>query len=281
MIEDIFKGRRERRLKLWQEVLLIGGGLFVLGLVILALTENPNLFPTVVLAGSFVVPVTFVAFFWTNRQFSRLTLADIGLSFIYGGALSLLLAGIVLPLFVRQLDLPTLFLAAGIEELAKIFVVIALVRWRKHVSEMNGIIIGASVGMGFAALESAGYSFTAFLESGGSLSLTVLLTLFRALLSPAGHGVWTAILAGVLFLESSPFRFRLTPKVLLAFLGVTFLHALWNSLSLLLVGFGLSGLAVLAGQLAIAGLGLLVLAWLWREAKRRQAWAEKRGEQMD
>jgi RsiW-degrading membrane proteinase PrsW (M82 family) len=141
----------------------------------------------------------------------------------------------------------------------------ALVRFRRHISEQSGIIFGAAVGMGFAALESAGYSFSAFLETAGSLSLTVILTLFRALLAPAGHGVWTAILAGVLFLESAPYRFRLTRKVLLAFVAVSFLHGLWNSLPLLL-----TGPPVLVGQLVIAATGLLILAALWQQAKRRQ-----------
>lgn len=252
-------------MRVWQEVLLISGGLYVVGLVVLALTGNPNLFPAVVLVGSFAVPVTFVTFFWENRLFSRLTLPEVALSFLYGGALSIFLAGILEPIFIRQLTVSNLFAAALIEEATKILVLMALVRWRRHISELDGIILGAAVGMGFAALESTGYSFTAFLETAGSLSLTVLLTLFRALLAPTGHGVWTAILAGVLFLESAPFRFRLTTKVIFAYLGVSFLHGLWNSLPLLL-----GGPAVLISQILIAAAGLLILAALWEQAKRRQ-----------
>jgi RsiW-degrading membrane proteinase PrsW (M82 family) len=265
MIKEIFRGGGERRLKVWQEVLLITAGLYVVSLVVLATTGNPNLFPTVVLLGSFAVPVTFVTFFWENRRFSDLPWPQVGLSFLYGGALSILLAGVVEPIFIRRLTVGNLFLAGAIEEAAKILVLMALVRFRRHISEQSGIIFGAAVGMGFAALESAGYSFSAFLETAGSLSLTVILTLFRALLAPAGHGVWTAILAGVLFLESAPYRFRLTRKVLLAFVAVSFLHGLWNSLPLLL-----TGPPVLVGQLVIAATGLLILAALWQQAKRRQ-----------
>ena len=55
----------------------------------------------------------------------------------------------------------------------------------------DGIILGGAAGMGFAALESSGYVFTAFVDSGGSLSTLVLVTLLRGLLSPVGHGTPT------------------------------------------------------------------------------------------
>jgi len=256
--------------RLWPQVLLITGGLYVISLVILAITENPNLFPTVVLLGSFAVPVAFVSFFYDNKVFSNLTIEDVGLSFLYGGALSLLLAGITEPVFIRSLTLGNFLLAGLIEELAKILAVVAVTRRRKHVSELNGIIFGAAVGMGFAALESAGYSFTAFFQSGGSLSLTVLLTLFRALISPFGHGVWTAILAGILFRESAPHRFRFDLNFILAFISISFLHGLWNSLPLLLGMMSAPGLLIFLAQVVLAVLGLLILYYLWEDAKKRQ-----------
>lgn len=252
-------------MKQWQQVLLIFAGLFVLSLVVLILTGNPNLFPAVVLVGSFAVPVAFVTFFWENRRLSKLPLSAVTLSFLFGGMISLLLAGIIEPLFIPTLSLTTLLVAAAIEEAAKILAVIDVNRRALHVSELDGIIIGASVGMGFAALESAGFSFSAFLATGGSLSVSVIVTLLRALLSPLGHGVWTAILAGILYLESRPYRFRLTAKVFLAFLGVTTLHWFWNSLP-----FELSLIFALIGELVVAVVGILILYFLWRQAKNRQ-----------
>ena len=72
-----------------------------------------------------------------------------------------------------------------------------------------GLILGAAAGMWFAALESMGYAFTAFLSSQGSLSATVNMTLLRGILAPIGHGTWTAILASVLFREGSAGHFRI------------------------------------------------------------------------
>ena len=79
------------------------------------------------------------------------------------------------------------------------------------------LILGAAAGMGFASLESNGYAFVAFLQSHGSLSITVFVTLLRGLLSPLGHGTWTAILTGVLFRESAPNRFHITRRVIGAY----------------------------------------------------------------
>ena len=42
----------------WWRVLLIGLFFYLATLVALVLTDNPNLFPTVVMVGSFMIPLT-------------------------------------------------------------------------------------------------------------------------------------------------------------------------------------------------------------------------------
>ena len=69
----------------WWRVLLIGLFFYLATLVALVLTRNPNLFPTVVMVGSFMIPVTYVAFFYDHRHVSRLTVPVIARAFIYGG----------------------------------------------------------------------------------------------------------------------------------------------------------------------------------------------------
>ena len=68
------------------------------------------------------------------------------------------------PFFIRQLDLGAILKVGLIEEFAKILGVLAIARHRRHDSEMDGLILGGAAGMGFAALESNGYAFTAFLD---------------------------------------------------------------------------------------------------------------------
>jgi hypothetical protein len=54
--------------------------------------------------------------------------------------------------------------------------------------------------------------------------------LLRGLLAPVGHGLWTAILGGVLFSSSGREHFAVTWRLLWSYLGVSVLHALWDSM---------------------------------------------------
>jgi RsiW-degrading membrane proteinase PrsW (M82 family) len=192
------------------------------------------------------------------------------LSFFYGGVLGVLAASILEPIFIRQLDIFTVFTVGLIEEFAKILGVLIIARRWRHDQEMDGLILGAAAGMGFAALESNGYAFSAFLLSRGSLTAVVIVTLLRGILSPVGHGAWTAILASVLFRESDEKRFHINRKVLGAYFTVAILHGLWDGVPGLIAFLFSPGLDVFIGQSLIGGLGLLILWRRWREAKRLQ-----------
>lgn len=254
----------------WWRVFRNGFVLYVTGLIVLILSENPNIFPTVLMLGSFLVPATYVAFFYEHRHLSGLSVDTPALSFFYGGVLGLFSAALLEPIFISRLDFFTAFEVGLIEELAKILGVLVIARRRQHDSMLDGLILGAAAGMGFAALESTGYAFTAFLRSGGSLTTTVAVTLLRGLLSPLGHGTWTAILASVLFRESSPGRYHFNRKVIGAYLTVSLLHGLWDGVPSLINAFVGSGLDVLVGQSLVAATGLFILWRRWREAKRLQ-----------
>jgi protease PrsW len=252
----------------WWRVLLIGLALYVATLGALILSGNPNLFPTVVMLGNFLVPVTYVAFFYERRHLGTVTMPTTAMAFVYGGVLGVLAASLLEPIFIRSLNLLTLLLVALIEEFVKILGVLVVARRRRHDMELDGLVLGAAAGMGFAALESIGYAFTAFLQSGGSLSATVGVTLLRGVLSPVGHGTWTAILASVLFREGRAARFRLDWRVLVAYLAVVVLHYLWDALPGVISSFVSSGVDVAIGQAVVGGLGLLLLWRRWREANR-------------
>jgi len=95
-------------------------------------------------------------------------------------------------------------------------------------------------------------------------------TLLRGVLSPLGHGTWTAILAGVLFRETRGRRFRLDGAVIGAYLSVSLLHGLWDGLPGLLDSFLVPGADVLAALAVVSATGLVLLWWRWREAVRLQ-----------
>ena len=254
----------------WWRVLLTGFLFYMATLSALILTRNPILFPTVVMVGSFMIPITYVAFFYDRRHLSRLTVPKIAQGFIYGGLLGVLAASLLEPLFIRRLDFATAFGVGLIEEFVKILGILVIARHMRHDAEMDGLLLGVAAGMGFAALESNGYAFTAFLRSQGSLSTTVFVMLLRGVLSPIGHGTWTAILTSVLFRESRAGHFRFNSKVIGAYLSVSILHGLWDGLPGAITALFGPGLDVFAGQVLVGMIGFFILWRRWREAKRLQ-----------
>jgi RsiW-degrading membrane proteinase PrsW (M82 family) len=255
---------------LWWRVLMMGLIAFSTGIMVMVLTENPILFPTVLMLGSFAVPVTYVSFIYERRHLSRLTPSTIILSFFYGGVLGVFASALLEPIFIARLDFLTAFVVGLIEEFAKILGVLIIARHRRHDAELDGLILGAAAGMGFASMESSGYAFVAFLSSGGNLSLAVGVTLLRGILSPVGHGTWTAILASVLFRESAAGRFRINGKVLGAYLTVVILHGLWDGLPGVVSAVLSPGLDVFIGQAIVGGVSIFVLWRRWSEAQRLQ-----------
>ena len=239
---------------------------YFVGIAVLVLTSNPVLFPTVVMIGCFTIPIAYVAFFYERRHLSQLNMPTVARSFLYGGVWGVFSSALLEPLLIHELSFLSFFLIGLIEEFTKILGILLIVRRRKHNLELDGLILGAAVGMGFAALESTGYAFTAFLASQGSLSVTVALTLLRGFLSPVGHGTWTAILTGILFRENDAGRFRLNRRVLGAYLTVSILHGLWDGLPVLMAALFLPGLDILIGQACVGGIGLFILWRRWREA---------------
>ncbi len=256
---------------LWLRILSTALTFYVFSILVLGVTQNIVLFPTVILLGSFMVPIAYVAFFYERRHTTYLPIATVLLSFFYGGVVGVILTSTIEPIVVQNFDTPNFFLVGIVEEFSKIFAVYMIAKTRKHDSELSGIILGAATGMGYAALESMGYGFVAFLQSHGSISFTQEIILFRGLLSPIGHGTWTAILAGVLFRESSTRRFVINSKVTIAYLGVATLHGLWDSLPGILDGLVLSGLDYLLSEAVVGLAGIFILRALWRQAKRRQS----------
>ena len=180
----------------------------------------------------------------------------------------MLAASVLEPLFILQLDFVTAFGVGLNEEFVKVLGILIIARRLGHDSEMDRLLLEVAAGMGFAALESNGYAFSAFLRSGGSLTLTVFVTLLRGILSPIGHGAWTAILVSVLFCESRYGHFHINLKVIGAYLGVSILHGLLDGPPGAITALFRQSLDVFASQAAVGIVGLFVLWRRWREARR-------------
>ena len=117
-----------------------------------------------------------------------------------------------------------------IEEIGKGAVLLAVAHQVHHREPRDGMVLGAVVGAGFAAFESAGYALQTMLDNlDEQPSIDILeIEAFRAVLAPFGHITWTALLGGALFASSRGGRFHVTRRLVLTFLGVVTLHALWD-----------------------------------------------------
>ncbi|MFF1651761.1 PrsW family intramembrane metalloprotease [Streptomyces sp. NPDC058255] len=218
------------RAGLWRRCLGIGLALWALTAVVTYATKNTTLLPTLILLGSFLVPVTFVL--WAYERHGR----DLGVNlilgcFLTGGVLGVLGASVMEYYLLH----PSLWMYVGvglIEEAVKLAALMFVLRRQTRVRGLRaGLVLGASVGFGFAALESAGYAFNAAVSMRG-VDLRALLEteILRGVLDPFGHGLWTAIAGAVLLAYRRPNgRFRFPAPVLGTYLGVSLLHAFWDS----------------------------------------------------
>jgi len=266
--------RRTRRE--WLHVLLAGLGLFVVTTVVMFVTGNPNLYPTVIMLGNFLVPVVFVLYLYDHQHLSSLAPEMLARSFLIGGLLGVLGASVLEPLLIpppdnpsQGLTIPSAMLIGLIEEGCKIAAVMWVARRLRHNSAMDGLLLGAAVGMGFAALESTGYAFTAFVASRGEVTASLAVTVLRGLFAPFGHGVWTGILGAVLFRESRPHRFRITGAVILAYIFVSLLHGLWDGLPHTMFLVIPPGIPISMPSLVLSLLDIGVLAALYRQAEHQ------------
>jgi S1-C subfamily serine protease/RsiW-degrading membrane proteinase PrsW (M82 family) len=237
--------------------MFLGGlGLWVATVVVTFATGNVNLIPTIILLGSFLVPVAFVTYAFGHAD-HVVTAQRIFTAFVYGGVLGVLGASVLEAAFLRQPSGPAYAGVGLIEEAVKLAALWLLARRLPRYTMRDGIVLGAAVGFGFAAFESAGYAFNALFTAGGPSLLNLVETeLLRGILAPVGHGLWTAILGGALFrVAADRGRLRLSRVVLGTYLLVALLHGLWDAsrsiagwLTLVLTGTRVQWLLIRVGR---------------------------------
>jgi RsiW-degrading membrane proteinase PrsW (M82 family) len=219
-----------RRHGWWWKGLLAGLLLWGLSILVTVVTLNANLVPTLILIGSFLVPFA-VVLFAAERISRNFTVTHLIVAFFVSGVLGVLGASL---LESRLQATPLLYFAVGlIEEAVKAVLLIVVGRSLVPKTARQGALLGATVGAGFAAFESAGYAFNAAISSRGiSLSGLLQSEVVRALLTPLGHVLWTAVFGAALFAAARDGRrYRFTGGVIGVFVAVSILHALWDSMT--------------------------------------------------
>jgi protease PrsW len=217
--------------RLWLYVLVIGVVVLLVAAFVTEITGDTILVPNVIMVGSFLVPVCAVLFVLGLPRETHLSIEVLVLGFLAGGT-----AGVVVTAVTEIYVLPdvvgTNALIGLIEESGKILILLAVAQLVRTRVPRDGMVLGATVGAGFAAFETSGYALRVLIEHGDDHAILSILETeaFRGVLAPFGHITWTAILGGAVFASAwYTGRFRFDRRVALTMLGVIALHGCWDA----------------------------------------------------
>ena len=194
---------------------------------------NINFLPAMIMLGAFAIPVAVLMFFYEINLFRNIPFYKVIKYFVLGGALSLIFT-ILLSTIGFNMDIATYegaLMVGLVEEVAKA-VVVALFLFKSKKSNyiLDGLLIGAAVGAGFAAFETAGYILKFGLSSGNAAMLNIIK--LRGFLAPGGHVAWAAIEGGALMyvkgFDKLDKRHLSDKRFLLICLIPILLHGIWD-----------------------------------------------------
>jgi RsiW-degrading membrane proteinase PrsW (M82 family) len=252
----------------WFRVLISGLALFFATEQVLKVTENPNLIPTVILLGAFIVPVAFITYIYGYEPVKDVSLPTVALSFLWGGIIGIAAAGLLEYETLKSLTFLALLGVAVIEELVKLIFPLVLYVQGRYRSEAHGLLFGITSGMAFAALETMGYGLVALIKSQGNIGALEDVLLVRGLLSPAGHAAWTGLVCSVIWRERARGHPILNRTVIGTFALVVILHALWDFFDILPSQIPSWSVISTLANLAIAAISLVLLIRRIRESAR-------------
>ncbi|MFD0682525.1 MULTISPECIES: cyclic nucleotide-binding domain-containing protein [unclassified Paenibacillus] len=250
----------------WINVLFWLGGLFLVFSFLAIWLKDQVWVITALLTGGLVGPVTFVSYM-RSSQLLIFRPARLVIVFVSSAVIAAPLAwlferawlfdgGVTQPVYT-SFKVPLAI--AVIEETLKLLICVSLVRTKRTRFLMDALVFGAAAGMGFSALESVIYGWTHLNPDSAWGMLAVLWV--RALLSPFGHGTWTAITAASLWYAMESRAAGRGPYALFRPVGLLLsamaLHTLWD--------FHIwEGVWKAAGMIIVGIIGLLLLGWLIR-----------------
>ena len=252
----------------WFQIFIGGIVLFIITERVLRITDNPNYFPTVILLGAFVVPVTFITFFYEHVRDRDISQPLLTTAFLAGGMLGLAAAGVLEYGTLQNMSIIGLFGVGLIEESAKlIFPIVMYIGWR-YIHEADGLLFGIASGMGFAALETMGYAMVALIQSRGNIVVLEQVLFLRGLLSPAGHAAWTGFVCAVLWYErGKKGHVAINLPVIGAFILAVLLHSLWNISASLGTLLPSAAISTSISTFIIAIISLILVIWRFRKAR--------------
>lgn len=227
----------------FSRVFLALGITFMVLLILVNTFANTNALPGLIFIGALIVPISGLIFFYESNAFQNISFFEVLKMFFIGGVFSLL-STIILYNFVSFSDeletygimtITDAFLIGLVEELGKAIIVILFINYLKTNKILNGLLIGASIGAGFAVFETAGYILNYGILSTGTPDLTEIMdiTILRGWSAIGGHLVWASIIgaAAVIVKDARHFTWAniLDKRFLFFFFVSVILHCIWDT----------------------------------------------------
>jgi len=252
----------------WFLVFIVGLALFFVSEEVLRVTDNPNLIPTVIMLGAFLVPLTFVTFIFEYEPVKDVPLPTVMVCFLWGGIIGISAAGVIEYAALKVLTVSSLFEIAAIEEAVKLIFPLVLFFRGRYRREADGLLFGIASGMGFAALETMGYGLVALIGTNGSIAALQDILFVRGLLSPAGHAAWTGMMGAVIWQQRERGHSIAGLPVFGTYVLVIILHFLWDFFDLLPATSSAFAAISIIGNIAIAAISVGLLIRRIRESAR-------------
>lgn len=236
---------------LYSRVFLMFSIAFTLLWVCSNIFANPNALPGMIVVGAFTVPLSTMILFLEINAWKNVSLYKVMQTFLVGGCASLVATLFLFSIVgAHDLDFFGAFLTGVVEEVGKVVIVYWFLRRLGNLSILSGLLIGASVGAGFAAFESAGYALQPvilFFQNSGyyaaygqQLDASAMMEainqsiFLRGFLAPGGHVTWAAI-SGAALVVAAKVKGKIDTslftdgKFLRLFLIPVILHGTWDS----------------------------------------------------
>ena len=211
--------------------------MFLLASVLLwvccALFGNLNALPGLIVVSSFTVPLSTMILFLEVNAYRNISFYEVVRIFLVGGCASLVATLFLFSLFgVKELDFFGALSVGIIEELGKAIIVYYFIKRINKLNILSGLLVGASVGAGFAAFESAGYAMNLLFAGGWEVMMDTIF--LRGFLAPGGHVTWAAITGAAMLITAQSYHQVSTDiftdrRFLRLFLIPVVLHGLWDS----------------------------------------------------
>ncbi len=235
-----------------------------------------NLVPGLIVVGSVAVPLSLLIFFFEVNVPRNISLYQVIKLLFIGGLVSLIISLFFFSWTTVLYNWIGAASAGIVEEAGKVLTLLLVVRKPRFRWTLNGLLLGATVGTGFAVFETMGYALNAGLSGGGLEGIRASLFMRGVLSVFGGHVLWTGLAGAALWRvrDDRPFdRSMLTDPRFLRVLAICMvMHMLWNS-PLTVPLFGDNGKRLLLGAAA----WLLVLGMIQsglrqvRDAQGREA----------